>query len=215
VEEEVEKGRIRIMGKGIPRVYKNDITKMRLDTTVGMFFSNLVMFFIIITSASTLHANGITNINTASEAAAALRPFAGDLTFLLFALGIIGTGLLAVPVLAGSASYALSESFGWKEGLYRKFKRAHGFYGVITIATLIGLMINFTSIEPFKMLYYTAVLNGLIAPVLIILILFISNNKTIMGNRTNSSAVNFMGVTIAVIMTLSSLALILSFLGII
>lgn len=215
VEEEVEKGRLKIMGRGIPKVYTNDIKQMRLDTIAGMFFSNLVMFFIIITTASTLNSHGIKNIETASQAASALKPLAGNFAFILFALGIVGTGLLAVPVLAGSASYALSETFGWKEGLYRKLTHAHGFYGVITIATIIGLVINFTSIPPFKMLYYTAMINGIVAPPLIIIILFISNNKKIMGGRTNSLLTNILCVAVALIMSVSSVALLLNFLGII
>lgn len=212
VEEEVEQHKLRIMGAGIPRVLRKDIREMRLDTVVGMFFSNLVMFFIIVTTASSLNAAGITNIETANQAAEALRPLAGDLAFILFALGIIGTGFLAVPILAGSASYALSEAFGWKEGLYRKFQQAHGFYGVITVATLIGLIINFINIPPFKMLYYTAVLNGIAAPTLMILIMLISNNRNIMGKNINSPFSNIMGLLITAVMSVSSVVLILSFL---
>lgn len=207
VEEEVEKGKLRSMGAGIPTITKRDIGDMRVDTIVGMLFSNIVMFFIIVTTASTLHVNGITNIETATQAASALKPFAGDGAFLLFALGIIGTGFLAVPVLAGSASYAMAEAFGWKEGLYRKFKQAHGFYGVITIATLLGLLVNFTPVEPFQMLYYTAVLNGVVAPPLIIFILLIANNKKIMGEHTNSAISNVLGWAIAIIMSIASIAL--------
>ncbi len=208
VEEEVEFHKIRAMGKGVPKINKIDIREMRMDTVIGMFFSNLVMFFIIITVASTLAANGITNINTAAEAAQALKPIAGNFTFLLFAAGIVGTGLLAVPVLSGSASYAIAESLDWRAGLYRKLKQAHGFYGVITIAMVVGLAVNFTHIQPFKMLYYTAVLNGLIAPPLMILILLISNNKNIMGEYTNGYASNIMGWLITAVMTVSALALI-------
>lgn len=209
VEEEVEKGKIIAMGKGIPKISKLDISEMRKDTILGMFFSNVVMFFIIATVASTLYTSGVHNIETADQAASALRPLAGDLAFLLFAAGIIGTGLLAVPILAGSASYAVSEAFGWREGLYRKFTQAHGFYGVIIIATIVGLLINFLHIPPFKMLYYTAILNGFCAPPLLIIILMISNNKKIMGERTNSLVSNILGIMIAVIM--SSAALLLLF----
>ena len=211
VEEEVEFHKIRGMGKGVPKITKIDIRAMRIDTIIGMFFSNLVMFFIIVTAASTLSVGGITNINTAADAAQALRPIAGEFTFLLFAAGVIGTGLLAVPVLSGSASYAIAESLGWRAGLYRKLKQAHGFYGVITIATLIGLMVNFMGIQPFKLLYYTAVLNGLIAPPLMVLILLISNNKNIMGKHTNSPISNIMGWLITVVMALSALALIVTY----
>lgn len=211
VEEEVAHHKIRTMGKGIPKITKADITGMRMDTVIGMFFSNLVMFFIIITTASTLHVNGITTVETAHQAASALRPIAGEFAFFLFALGIIGTGFLAVPILAGSASYAISEAFGWKAGLYQKFTRAHGFYGVMTLAMLVGLLVNFTSIPPFRMLYYTAVLNGIAAPPLIVMILLICNNKKIMGDRVNSWFSNSMGIVIAGIMALSAIVLLITF----
>lgn len=210
VEEEVEHHKLKMMGKGVPKITNKDIREMRLDTTIGMFFSNLVMFFIIATTASTLNVAGIKNIETAAQAAEALRPLAGNLAFLLFATGIIGTGLLAVPVLAGSASYAISEAFGWKEGLYRRFTQAHGFYGVITIATLIGLLINFTKIPPIKMLYYTAVINGICAPPLMIMILLISNNNKIMGRFTNGKTANIMGWLITATMSIAALFLLLN-----
>lgn len=200
VEEEIAVGKIKDIGVGKPKVTNKEVKRMRVDTLAGMFFSNLIMFFIIATTASTLGAHGITNIETATQAAEALRPFAGDFTSFLFALGIIGTGLLAVPILAGSASYAVAEAVGWRGSLYLKFKEAHGFYGVITLATLVGVLVNFFGIPPFKMLYYTAVLNGVIAPPLIILILLISNNKKIMGTRTNSSISNILGSCTAAIM---------------
>lgn len=209
VEEEVAHHKLVMMGKGVPKISNRDIREMRIDTTIGMFFSNLVMFFIILTAASTLNAAGIKNIESASQAAEALRPLTGNLTFFLFAAGIIGTGFLAVPVLAGSASYALSEAFGWREGLYRKFNKAHGFYGVITVATLLGLLINFIGVSPFKMLYYTAVLNGISAPPLMVFIMLISNNKKIMGEHTNSRAINIIGWTITGIMGVAALALLL------
>ena len=212
VEEEVEKGKLKSMGAGIPKFTKRDIKDLRFDTIVGMFFSNIVMYFIILTTASTLGQHGITDIQTADQAAQALQPLAGPFASLLFTVGIIGTGLLAVPVLAGSASYALSETFGWKEGLYRKFTQAHGFYGIITIATLLGLLINFTSIPPFKMLYYTAVLNGICAPPLMILILLISNNGKIMKGYTNGKFSNVMGWIITILMSVSATALIATFL---
>lgn len=210
VEEEITRGRLVSMGKGIPKFTNKDIKKMRVDTVLGMFFSNLVMFFIIATTAATLHQFGITDIETADQAAEALRPLAGNLTFILFAAGIVGTGLLSVPILAGSASYAISEAFGLKEGLYRKLNQARGFYGVIIVATLIGLLINFIHIPPFKMLYYTAVLNGIAAPLLMVIILLITNNKKIMGEHTNSKISNGMGIIITCIMAFASAALIIS-----
>jgi NRAMP (natural resistance-associated macrophage protein)-like metal ion transporter len=207
VEEEVESGKIRDLDVGTPTVTARDIRGMRLDTMIGMFFSNLVMFFIIATTASTLFKNGITNIETASQAAEALRPFAGDMAFLLFTLGIVGTGLLAVPVLAGASAYGVTEAIGKKVGLSKKYNQVPFFYGVIAVSTLAGLFINFTGIPPFKMLYYTAILNGVCAPPLLILIMLISNNKKILGNRTNNLLSNSLGWIITAIMTLCALAL--------
>lgn len=207
VEEEVEHKKLKMMGQGIPRVYKSDIKDLRIDTVLGMLFSNIVMFFIMVTSASTLHKNGIFSVTTADQAASALKPVAGDFAFLVFALGIIGTGLLAVPVLAGSGSYAVSEIFGWKEGLYRKFHNARKFYGVIIAATLIGFIVNLTPIKPFQMLYYSAVVNGMIAPIILVLILFVANNKKIMGKYTNSKISNTLGIIITIFMFLSALFL--------
>ncbi len=211
VEEEIEKHKLVMMGRGVPKIRKHDIREMKLDTTIGILFSQTTTFFIIIAAASTLGAARIINVQTANQAAEALRPLAGNFTFLLFALGIVGTGLLAVPVLAGSASYAIAEAFGWKEGLYRKFKQAHGFYGVITIATLLGLLINFSPLKPFQILYYTAVLNGIFAPPLLAMIIIIGNNKQIMGNYTNSWLSNLANILITVVMTLVAAVVILSF----
>lgn len=207
VEEEIEMKKLHVMGHGTPKVTKKDIVSMRWDTGIGMFFSNLISFFIILTTASVLHANGITEIQTASQAAEALRPFAGNFSYVLFAAGIIGTGLLAVPVLAGSASYALSEALNIKEGLYRKFNQAHGFYAIIALAMLVGLLINLSPIPPFKMLYYAAVLNGVCAPVLMIVILLIANNREIMGKFKNKALSNTLGIIITIIMSLCSVAL--------
>jgi NRAMP (natural resistance-associated macrophage protein)-like metal ion transporter len=209
VEEEVESGKLSSMGHGTPVVTGKDLVRMRKDTMAGMFFSNIIMFFIIATTAATLHMSGITSVDTADQAAEALRPLAGDYSYLLFAIGIIGAGLLSVPVLAGSASYAVSESFGWKEGLYQKFKQAHGFYGAITLATIVGLLVNFIGVPPFKMLYYAAVLNGIVAPILMIMIIFIANNRKVMGERVNSKVSNIMGITITGIMSIAAVALLI------
>ncbi len=165
------------------------------------------MFFIIVTIASTLGANGSVTINTSTEAAQALRPLVGDFAYLLFAIGIIGTGLLAVPILAGSASFAVSEAFGWSEGLEKKFRDAHGFYGVMIAAMLIGFIVNFLNIPPFQMLYDTAILNGLAAPLLLILILRIANNKKIMGKHTNGMTSNILGIFITAVMVAAGIAL--------
>lgn len=207
VEEEVAQHKLKAMGKGVPRIDAGDIKRMRQDTAFGMLCSNLVMFFIMVTAATTLGANGIHAIATAADAAAALKPLAGQWASLLFAAGIIGTGLLAVPVLAGSASYALAETFNWNEGLSLKFRQGHGFYGVITIATVGGLIVNFLNIPPFTMLYYTAMLNGLAAPPLILLILLIANNKKIMGTHVNGWLSNVLGTLIFLLMTAAGVAM--------
>ncbi len=188
-----------------------EIKNMRLDVWSGMFLSNLVMFFIIAACAATLFSHGVTNITSAEQAAAALKPLAGDKAYLLFAIGIIGTGMLAVPILAGSASYALSECFGWKLGLYRKLKEANAFYGVIIISTGIGLLINFIGLDPIKTLIYSAVLNGLISPVILILIVLMSSNIRIMGKWVNSKLVSILGWLITLIMALAGVATIISF----
>lgn len=200
VEEQVASGKLQSMGVGIPQIAAGDMKAMRNDTIRGMSFSNLITFFIIATAASTLGAHGITDINTADDAAKALQPLAGNFAEMLFAVGIVGTGLLAVPVLAGSASYAISETFQWEGGLSLKLKQAHGFYGIITVATLAGLLINFSMIPPFKVLYYSAMLNGLLAPPLMIVILLIGNNKNIMGKYVNNGWSNGLGWLITVVM---------------
>lgn len=210
VEEEVEEGKLKTMGVGTPQVTTLEIRHMHTDVTTGMVFSNIVMWFIITTTASTLFNAGVHNIDSAPQAAEALKPLAGNFAYLLFAVGIIGTGLLAVPVLAGSAAYAFSEAFGLKEGLYRRFKQAHGFYGVITVSTLIGLLINFIGINPIKALYYTAVANGLVAPPLLVLILLIANNRAIMAGKVNGLLSNLFGVATVIVMTGAGVLLIFS-----
>jgi Mn2+/Fe2+ NRAMP family transporter len=210
VEEEIEKGMIRGMGKGIPKIKSTDVRQMRIDTVLGMFFSQAVMFFIIISVASTLGASGVHTIATAADAAKALQPVAGNFAFILFTLGIVGTGLLAVPVLAGSAGYALAEALGWEVGLGKRYSKAKGFYGIIGVATIIGLLVNLTSIAPMTMLYYAAMLNGVLAPPLMVLILIIANNPKIMGKRTNGLFSNVLGIAITVIMGLISLGLLYS-----
>ncbi len=193
-------------------ITKKDIRNMRVDVWTGMFISNLVMFFIIAASAATLNVSGITDIKSASDAAEALRPFAGDFAFVLFAIGIIGTGMLAIPVLAGSAAYAVSESFGWKFGLYRKLKEAYAFYGVIALATIVGIILNFIGLDPIKALIYSAVGNGLVAPVILFLIVSMSSRSDIMGERKNSISTRIIGWITVVLMSLVALAtLIVSF----
>lgn len=212
VEEEVLHHRLRSMGAGVPRVYSFDIKRLRMDTIIGMLFSNIVMFFIIVATGGTLYAAGIHEIKTAADAALALKPLAGDLAFILFSMGIIGTGFLAVPVLAGSASYAVSETFGWKEGLYKKLQRAKGFYATIAVSVLIGFLINFLNINPISALYYSAVINGVVASPLLIMILLVANNKKIMERRVNGKVSNIFGFLTTIIMSIASLALLTTFL---
>ncbi|MDP3988356.1 MAG: divalent metal cation transporter [Candidatus Levybacteria bacterium] len=186
VEEEIAKGKLRRIG-GIPRIGRGFIKNMRLDNAFGMFASEITTWFIIIVAATVLHNNDITTINSAADAAKAIEPLvnsfpnAGFLAKTIFAVGIVGLGFLAIPTLAGSASYALSEAFHWHEGLYLKLRQAHGFYGVMILATLAGLLINFIGIDPVKALIYAAVFNGIVAVPLIFLIGRIANNRKIMG----------------------------------
>ncbi|MEX2008107.1 MAG: Nramp family divalent metal transporter [Candidatus Spechtbacterales bacterium] len=212
-EENVRTGKMKRMGWGRPHINMRDIRRMRRDTIIGMLLSNVVMFFIIITAASTLGAAGITTVETADQAAAALEPLAGRFASLLFALGIIGTGLLAVPILAGSVSYAVAEMFRWKSGLSLRAEKAVGFYTVLAAATFVGLFVNFLPIEPFRLLYFTAVLNGFAAPPIIIMMLFIANNKKIMGKYTNGWFSNMLGWGIVLIMGGSALMLLASLVG--
>ena len=210
VEEEIVNGQITDMGVGNPRVTRRGIAEMDRDTVIGMFFSQIIMFFIIVTTAATLHVSGITTIQTASQAAEALRPLAGNLAYLLFAAGIIGTGLLSVPVLAGASAYAVAETVGLKEGLGKKPGRAPGFYAVIVVSALVGMSLDLLAINPITALYYTAALNGLAAPPLMALVIMIASRKDIMGRFVNSRTGNILGWTIVLIMTLAGVALILN-----
>lgn len=210
VEEEILDGKTSIVLR--QDVKKGDIKKMRIDVWSGMFISNLVMFFIIATSAAVLNTYGIYDIKTADQAALALRPIAGDFAYLLFAMGIIGVGMLAVPVLAGSASYALTETFGWREGLYRSFKKAYGFYGVIIISTIIGMIISFAGIDPIKALIFSAIINGFTAPVIIVLIVLLAGNRKVMGNFVNDKYAAAVGWLVVTLMTLAGAGVLLSWL---
>ena len=173
-----ERARPRLPLKILTRGGGTELTRMTIDTTVGMLFSNIIAYFIIVATASTLHAHGITQIQTAAQAAEALRPIAGGFAFLLFALGIIGTGLLAIPVLAGSAAYAVAEVFGWPSTLEAKFPEAIGFYAIILAATIIGFAMGFLPINPIQLLVWTAVINGIVAvPIMAMMMLIVTNRK--------------------------------------
>jgi NRAMP (natural resistance-associated macrophage protein)-like metal ion transporter len=205
VEEQILQGKTTVRERGMA-TSKQDVKSMRVDVWSGMFLSNLVMFFIIAACGALLYTNGITEITSASQAAEALRPFAGDASYFLFALGIIGTGMLAIPVLAGSSSYALAESFRWREGLYRNLAQARAFYGVIIISMMVGLGINFLGIDPIQALIYSAVANGLVAPLVLLLIVLISSNKRVMGRWTNKRSTTMIGWAVVAIMTVSGAA---------
>jgi NRAMP (natural resistance-associated macrophage protein)-like metal ion transporter len=209
VEEDILKGEKTVAARKAA-VDGGVIRSMRFDVWTGMFVSNLIMFFIIAACAATLHANGITDIATADQAASAIRPFGGALTYFFFSLGIIGTGFLAVPVLAGSTAYAMSECFGWKQGLYRKLKEAYAFYGVIIISMIVGVIANFAHLDPIKGLIYSAVANGLVAPVVLFYIVSMSSSKKIMHSRKNHPLISLGGWIITGLMLISGIAAIAS-----
>ncbi len=208
VEEEVSMGRKRLwQRKGAT---DSELKYAALDVNIGMLLSNLVMYFIILTTAATLFKAGKTDVQSATDAAEALRPIAGDAAKYLLALGLIGAGILAVPILTGSASYAVAEAFGWKYGLDEKPYRAKQFYAVIVGSTVIGMLINFIGINPITALFWTAVLNGFLAPPLMVVIMLVSNNKKVMGERTNTPLINIMGWGATAIMFAGAIALVVT-----
>jgi len=208
VEEEKRIGRTRIVDR--EGATRKDIQDSALDVTVGMLFSNVVMYFIILTTAATLFKSGQTNIQSATDAAKALEPLAGKFAKLLLALGLIGTGFLAVPVLTGSAGYALSEAFGWRHGLDHKPRQARKFYMVIAISMLVAMQINFMNINPISALFWTAVINGFLAPPLLVIIMLISNRRKIMGKWVNGPLVNILGWATALTMFAAAIALVIT-----
>ena len=175
-------------------VNKQIIHAMKKDIDVGMLFSNIVMFFITLTTGTVLFKSGIHQINTVEAAAEALRPLAGNFAYTLFSIGIIGTGLLAIPILSGSLSHIACETFGWEEGLDHKFHEARPFYSIIALSLIVGLSLSYLGVSPIKALIYSAILYGITAPVLIAIILHICNNKKIMGKFTNSKKSNILGI---------------------
>lgn len=188
-------------------INKKIIYEMKTDVDFGMTFSALVMYFIILTTGTVLYNSNIHQIDTVEEAAMALKPLAGNLAYLLFAIGVISTGLIAIPVLGGSLSYIFAETFGWEEGLDKKFHEAKGFYLIIAVSLLLGLSLNYVGISPIKALIYTAILYGITAPVLIGIILHISNNKKIMGDYVNGIWMNILGFAALIIMLITSVLL--------
>ena len=189
-------------------VNKKVMIDMQEDVDFGMLFSNLVMFFIILTTGTVLFNGGIHQIDTVEQAAQALKPLAGRSAYILFAVGVIGTGLLAIPVLSGSLAYIVTETFGWKEGLNKTFHKAKAFYIIITISLILGLSLNYIGLSPIKALIYSAILYGLTAPVLIAIILHISNNKEIMGKNINGITSNILGFATFVLMTVTAVILV-------
>ena len=203
VEDDIAAGLTDDAGYRVSRVKLSEIRSVRSDTALGMIFSQIITIFIIISTAATLHVSGNTDINTAEDAARALLPL-GASAYWLFTLGILGVGLMSVPILAGSAAYAVAETAGWRNGLYRRFGRAKGFYATIALVIVVGYLLNFVQvISPVKALLYSAVLNGLVAPPLIVVLLFICNNRKIVGKKANGWLSNTLGWFAVVLMSLA------------
>jgi len=203
-------------GPGQPHdaaITRRHLRRIRLDTIIGMTFSNLIAFFIIVSAAATLHAAGITDIQTSAQAAEALRPLAGDLTFLLFSLGIIGTGMLAIPVLAGSAAYAIAEAAGWKGSLSLRLDlgEGRGFYGMIAAATVGGVMLSFMPMDPVRELVWAAVLNGVIAVPIMAVMMLIASRKATMGEHVISTRLSALGWLATAAMALTVMAMLASY----
>ena len=216
-EEDLDKKKIKDIDVGKPDIAKKELKVMRADVAIGMLFSQLIMWAIIVTTAGSLHTHGITDIQTSDQAAKALEPAvksfpnSGEISKVVFSLGIIGTGLLAVPVLAGSSAYALSDVFGWKQGLNKKFGQAKSFYVVIAASTLIGLWINFSDIDPIKALVYAAVINGVTAVPILYTIMKIANDKKILEGRVNRRFSNVLGWATVSIMGISVVVMFATF----
>jgi NRAMP (natural resistance-associated macrophage protein)-like metal ion transporter len=185
-------------------------TRIRIDTYVGMAFSNLIALFIVITTAATLHTHGVTDIQTSAQAAEALRPIAGRFAFAVFAAGIIGTGLLALPVLAGSAAYALGEAVGWHVGLARQPARAHAFYITIALATAMGAALNLTSIDPVKALFWCAVVNGIVAAPVMVMMMLLASDRSVMAEFTLHPILRMLGWLATAVMTAAAVAMLAS-----
>jgi Mn2+/Fe2+ NRAMP family transporter len=199
--------------KEAPDQARSNFHRIKVDTFVGMGFSNLVAFFIILTAAVTLHAHGVTNIQTSADAASALRPIAGEFAFLLFAAGIIGTGLLAVPVLAGSAAYAMAGAFRWKKGLERKPLVAKKFYAIIAVSTVVGITLGFAPIDPIKALYWSAVINGVISVPIMVVMMRMATRADVMGRFVISRTLKWLGWLATLVMTLAVLGMFLTYGG--
>jgi len=194
-----------------PSQAKVNLKRIKIDTYIGMGFSNLVAFFIILTTAVTLNQHGITDIQTSAQAATALRPIAGDFAFMLFSAGIIGTGMLAIPVLAGSSAYAMAGAFRWKASLERKPMRAKQFYGIIAVSTLIGIALGFTTLDPIKALYWSAVINGVISVPIMVVMMLMATRSEIMGQFVISARLKLLGWLATLMMALAVGAMLFTF----
>lgn len=190
------------------RFVREHLYRIKLDTAIGMIFSNIIGFCVMLATAITLNQHGITDIQTTKQAAEALRPIAGDFAFVLFSLGIIGTGMLAVPVLAGSAAYAVADVFEWRSGLDHTLSEAKGFYGVLIIATLVGTLVDFTTLDPIKALIYSAVVNGIVAVPIMVVMIKIGANKMILGDYTLSHRHRWLGWIATLVMATPVIAMI-------
>lgn len=193
--------------KDAPEQARAHLRRIKIDTYIGMGFSNLVAFFIILTAAATLHLHGVTDIQTSAQAAEALRPLAGEFAFVLFSAGIVGTGLLAVPILAGSAAYAVAEALKWRIGLGRKLLQARGFYMILAIATLLGVALNFTSIDPIKALFWSAVINGVIAVPIMVVMMLMAARPDVMGQFVVTRRLRILGWLATAVMAFAVLAM--------
>jgi Mn2+/Fe2+ NRAMP family transporter len=208
VEEEINMGR-KTLKERKGATYA-ELRHAAWDTNIGMFFCNLIFYFVIVAAAATLHVAGKTDIQSAADAAQALRPLAGSAASILFAVGIIGAGFLAVPVLTGSTAYAVSETFGWKCSLDHKPRDAKHFYAVIAVSTLVGISIDFLGINPIKALLWTAVINGLISPPLLVVIMLVSSNRKVMGDKVNGRGANILGWVATGVMFAAAIGMILT-----
>jgi NRAMP (natural resistance-associated macrophage protein)-like metal ion transporter len=208
VEEEISMGRRTLRARR--GATDTELRYAGVDVTTGMFFSNVVMYFIILATAATLFKAGQTDIQSAAEAAQALRPLAGDAAYVLLAVGLIGAGFLGVPVLTGSSAYAMAEALGWRHGLDEKPRRAKLFYAMIVLPTLIGMLINFLGINPIRALFWTAVINGFLAPPLLVVIMLVANSRRVMGERVNGRWANIVGWATTVVMVTAAIGLVLS-----
>ena len=208
VEEELQMGRATLAQR--EGASDKELKFAEIDIDVGMLFASLVFYFVILASAATLHATGKTKIETAVEAAQALRPLSSGVASILFAVGLIGSGVLAVPVLTSSSAYALCETFKWKSGLSEKLRGAARFYAIIAVSTLVGVIVNFLKIPPVTALFWAAVINGILAPPLLVIIMLVSNNREVMGARVNGLLTNFIGWATVAVMAAASLGVFLT-----